>query len=148
MGRGKSKMKIDYPGDLRKVEKTPRLKISDAKTGEDVRAYLEQEGLIGSNGEALQQSQPASIHYTEGDILSKYDLGEVIADTENGGQGTVIRAKRKEDNTDVVVKIYSAKETGDWDKILHEEKRAGREIRFLERANRDNVSGLPILVEY
>ncbi|MEK9209129.1 MAG: hypothetical protein AAB910_03585, partial [Patescibacteria group bacterium] len=65
--------------------------------------------------------QPADIHYTEVDILQRYEFGEELANTERGGQGTVLRAKRKSDGLDVVVKIYSGKETGDWDKILHEE---------------------------
>ena len=96
----------------------------------------------------LVSPELANIHYTEGDILQRYEFGEELANTERGGQGTVLRAKRKSDGLDVVVKIYSGKETGDWDKILHEEKRAGREIKFLERANAHGVKGLPVLVEY
>src|SRR3989304_7144610 len=89
------------------------------------------------------------LHYVNGDITENYDFGDKIAGTENGGQGTIYRAKRKSDGLDVVVKVYATSENAkDWDEILHEEKRAGREIRFLERANARNVMGLPVLLQY
>ncbi len=98
---------------------------------------------------STQRSENRNLEYREGDILGQYEIGEKLAHTENGGQGTVYRARRKEDGLDVVLKIYSAAEKpGDWDEILHEEKRAGREIRFLERANKDGIRGLPTLVQY
>lgn len=93
-------------------------------------------------------SDVTSLHYTEGDILDLYEIGQQISNTEHGGQGTVYRAKRKSDGLDVVLKVYAAKETGGWDAILDEEKRAGREIRFLERANQKKITGLPELIQY
>lgn len=90
-----------------------------------------------------------NLEYTGGDILEKYWLGEELADTEHGGQGTLYRAKRREDGLDVVLKIYASHEKAEeWDNILNNEKRAGREIRFLERANNDCITGVPVLLEY
>ncbi len=96
----------------------------------------------------LQPATPADLEYRDGDILQIYELGEKLANTENGGQGTIYRAKRKSDGLDTVVKVYAAAETGNWDDIFTEEKRAGREIRFLERANREGVPGVPRIVQH
>ena len=98
---------------------------------------------------ATQGDTPRSLEYKDGDVLERYEIGEQLANTENGGQGTVYRAKRRSDGLDVVLKVYAtAERASDWDQILNEERRAGREIRFLERANRDGILGVPVVVEY
>ncbi|MBS3086789.1 hypothetical protein J4422_03750 [Candidatus Pacearchaeota archaeon] len=121
--------------------------MGNGVTRADIEASQKMDEMLARQKALTAPSQNRNIEYTEGDILAKYELGEQLANTENGGQGGVFRAKRREDGLDAVVKVYSAKETGSWEAIFHEEKRAGREIGFLKRANADGVSGLPILLE-
>ena len=110
-------------------------------------------GSGGSGARKPEQNQlfPATQEATiyEGDVLKgRYDLIEILADGRENGQGIVARARRLEDGKEVVVKQYSEADSGSWDDIEAGEIGAAREISFLRRANKDNVGGVPYLVEY
>jgi len=83
-------------------------------------------------------------------ILKNYEIGKSIAD---GGQGLVREARRISDDKRVVVKQYS--ETSDiqdpeefWDSDSGGRIGARREVNFLERAKKDNLGGVPNIIEY
>lgn len=126
--------------------------MTERFSSDDGRIYRGGDLFLDLVKKGMHVSAPAiegSLEYTAGDILEKYELGEQIANMENGGQATVYLARRKEDGLEVAAKIYGASEkVTDWNEIINEEKRSGREIRFLERANREGIRGVPKLVEY
>ncbi len=95
--------------------------------------------------ERLERLGPLA--YTKGDVLEgRYKIGRAIA---VGGQGLLRYAEGMGDGREVVVKKYSNMEDAvDWDSLDEGEVGFAREIKFLGRANRDNIKGVTELIEF
>ena len=91
----------------------------------------------------MTNNQTLSVSISDGDFLDLYENFTLI---HGGGEGSIIKASRKADGKTVALKKYfrgGIKTADDWENA---EIAAGRERIFLEKASKDRVENVPVLL--